>query len=525
MSEFWDRVGALFAAAVALPVDQRAAFVTQSNTSEDVRKEVLSLLASHDEATDFLEQPAADLPTEPDQEAPLLAEGTTLGQYRVNRVIGAGGMGVVYEAYDTRLHRPVAFKSLKVSGAEPHRERLKREARAAAGLTHPNIAIVYALEEFDGQLYIVSEYLAGETLRSELERGKFSIDQAIATMMEVARGLCVAHDRGIVHRDLKPENVIRTAEGSVKIVDFGLAQFDEAARDRMSMTWVTQPGMVAGTPNYMAPEQLLGRGTDSRTDHFAFGVMLYELSAGRHPFGRGSLPSTIARILAGEPEPPGKDDHIPNEVWRIIERCLQKNAADRFASTRDLISALESLQAPTARVAPAALEAPAAPAALATPAALEAPEAPAALESPLRWWRFHQFAAALVYWSMVWPAWYVHRSVGRAGLFFFFATLAAVVVAGNLRLHLWFSSRVYPEDLPAQRADVGRWIRVADVAFAALLIIGGIALPAEQAGWAAVLISVGILLAAIFIEPATARAAFRFESRTRTIVNRREEPS
>jgi hypothetical protein len=129
----------------------------------------------------------------------------------------------------------------------------------------------------------------------------------------------------------------------------------------------------------------------------------------------------------------------------------------------------------------------------------------------VQWWRFHQFAAALTYWAMVWPVWHVHRAFGRAGLFFFFATLAAVVIAANLRLHLWFSSRVYPEDLPTQRAEVARWIRWADVAFAALLIIGGVALPDDLAGWAALLISFGVGAAVVFvfIEPATTRAAFR----------------
>lgn len=129
----------------------------------------------------------------------------------------------------------------------------------------------------------------------------------------------------------------------------------------------------------------------------------------------------------------------------------------------------------------------------------------------VRWWRFHQFAAAATYWAMVWPMWHVHRSLGRAGLFFFFATLAAVVVSANLRLHLWFSSRVYPEDLVKQRREVARWIWWADVAFAVLLVAGGLALPEERAGWAALLVSVGIgaTVAFLFIEPATARAAFR----------------
>jgi hypothetical protein len=182
---------------------------------------------------------------------------------------------------------------------------------------------------------------------------------------------------------------------------------------------------------------------------------------------------------------------------------LQKSPADRYRSTRELLMALEQV-AQVQRVSQV-LVTPVSPAPV--PPAAPVPPVPPAL----RWWRFHQFAAALAYWAAVWPVWHVHRSIGRAGLFVFLATVAAVVIAGNLRLHLWFSSRVYPEDLAAQRAELARWIRGADIAFAALLIIGGIALPEAQVGWAAVLISYGLgsAMAAIFIEPATARAAFR----------------
>ena len=263
----------------------------------------------------------------------------------------------------------------------------------------------------------------------------------------------------------------------------------------------------------MAPEQLLGRQTDFRVDHFALGVMLYELNTGAHPFGAGSLPSTIARILADAPDRPRASSNLPVGMWEIIERCLQKDPRDRFASTRELLDALDSASARSNRIASFATTSPAARSGSAAhvndipPVAAIPPEATAAV----RWWRFHQFAAAATYWAMVWPAWHVHRSLGRAGLFFFFATLAAVVVSGNLRLHLWFSSRVYPEDLPAHRADVARWIWWADVAFAVLLVAGGIALPEDRAGWAALLISVGVgsTVAFVLIEPATARAAFR----------------
>jgi hypothetical protein len=423
-------------------------------------------------------------------------------------------MGIVYEAEDTRLHRRVALKSLSATtpSDDRQRQRLRQEARAAAALQHPGIATVYALEEIDGQLFISSELLDGETLRDELRWGPLPPDAALRAAAEIARALSAAHDRGIVHRDLKPDNIVRTTSGVLKILDFGLAQITDPASRVVSRTRLTQTGLIVGTPSYMAPEQLLGRPTDFHVDHFSLGVMLYELCTGAHPFGDGSLPSTIARILADAPDRPPSSRAVPSAIWQIIERCLQKDPDDRFASTRELLDALDSAFAsPDSRANSAAPVAPVAPSAPAAPRAPSAPSAPGAPSGALRWWRFHQFAAAATYWAMVWPLWHVHRSLGRAGLFFFFATLAAVVVSANLRLHLWFSSRVYPEDLPTHRADVARWIWWADVAFAVLLVAGGITLPQDRAGWAALLISVGVgsTVAFVLIEPATARAAFR----------------
>jgi predicted Ser/Thr protein kinase len=532
MSDRWDRVGALFDAALALPAAERARFVNTAQEPENIRQEVVSLLASHEEAAGFLDKlpdsaalaEGDTLETEP--EPPPLAEGTVVGPYRIGAVLGIGGMGVVYEGYDSRLHRRVAIKSLspRFSRAERQRERLRQEARAAAALTHPGIATVFALEEVDGQLYIVSEYLDGETLRAMLERQRLSIPEALSIAIEMTQALSAAHDRGIVHRDLKPENVIRTTGGTLKILDFGLAQFEDTARDLVSMTRLTQSGMIAGTPPYMAPEQLLGHETDSRTDQFSLGVVLYELCTGRHAFGGHSLPSTIARILASDPIPPGRDEAIPSELWQVIERCLRKDPSQRFESTRALVAALEKARAAIVEASRAGEAGGASRASgaafadelkpgVAIPAdRLATPDQPAQPDQlALWWWRFHQLAAALSYVLMVWPVWHVHRAFGRAGLFFFLAVLATVVVAAGLRLHLMFTARVYPNDLRERLADAARWIRAADIAFAALLIIGAIALPADRAGWAALLMSFGIgaSLAALFIEPATARALFR----------------
>ena len=523
----WARIGALFDSAIELPPAQRQALVRSSSEPRDIQDEVLSLLDAHDTADSFLATAAvppapspphaARAPREPDAPSARNLPGAPgqLGHYRIERILGEGGMGIVYLAEDTRLHRIVALKLLSpaLAGDQRQRERLRQEARAAAALTHPNIATVYALEEIDDHVAIASEYLDGESLRPQIDRGPLPPARALATAIDIARALVAAHERGIVHRDLKPENVICTRESVLKIVDFGLAQFAGTARELVSMT-LTESGMVAGTPPYMAPEQLLGQPTDFRIDHFAFGVLLYELFTGRHPFGGRSLPSTIARILTVDVEAPPPDSNLRGPLWDIVRRCLEKDPAARFPSTKELLQAL--IEVPHAPSASASARAGTQAGYGGTPPKRPAFESREGGPSSSEWWwRFHQLAAATVYWAMVWPVWHVHRWIGRGGLFFFFATLAAVVVSGNLRIHLWFSARVYPQHLAEQRADTHRWIRFADCAFVALLIAGGLMLPEDRAGWAALLISVGIGAAVAFliIEPATTRAAFRSDAR------------
>lgn len=493
MSDRWQRVGELFDRALTVPTADREAFVRASGEPDQTQHEVLSLLASHDEAGGFLDGTAPVDVLEP------LAAGAVVGAYRIVRVLGQGGMGIVYEAEDVRLHRPVALKSLapRLSSDARLRLRLRQEARAAAALSHPGIATVYALEEIDGQTYIASEYVEGHTLRAEIERGPLSTADALATARQIAAALAVAHERGIVHRDLKPENLLRTPDGRVKILDFGLAQFGAEARRLVSWTRLTEPGLVAGTPPYMSPEQLLGQPTDARTDVFSFGIVLYEMIAGRHAFGGSSLPSTIARILAGEPQPLPIDAHLPAGLWPLIARCLDKDASARFRTAADLVHELDALFAPR-DLQPS------------TQHAAPSTQHPAPSTSSVWWWQFHQLAAALAYWCIVWPAWHVHDWLGSAGLPFFLVTLGSTIVAGNLRLHLWFSSRIYPEQLAAQQAEVATWIRWGDIVFAAVLLAGGLAIGRAHTGWAALLVAfaIGSLVACLVIEPATARAAF-----------------
>lgn len=270
--ERWRRIGALFDKILAEPAAAREGLVRESGEPGDVQDEVLSLLHAHDGGEAFLESTA------------LFADGSQVGAYRIIRLLGRGGMGVVYLAEDTRLHRQVALKALPphLFRDERMRLRLRKEARAAAALSHPSIATVYALEEISDQLLIVTEYLEGHTLRDELARGRFPLDTALTTALEIARAMAAAHERGVAHRDLKPENIVRLTSGAVKILDFGLAKFDPMIHEGRTGTHLTDTGIMAGTPRYMAPEQLIGQPTGVRTDQFAFGVLLYEMILDRH---------------------------------------------------------------------------------------------------------------------------------------------------------------------------------------------------------------------------------------------------
>jgi serine/threonine protein kinase len=481
-SERWQRVGALFDRALATPVPARLSLVRSSPEPPDIQDEVLALLKSHDDSQGFLEPPS------------LLNAGAQVGAYRIERILGRGGMGVVYLAHDTRLHRAVALKSLP-----PHmflddrmRSRLRQEARAAAALSHPSIATVFALEEIGDQIFIASEYLEGRTLREELANGALTEARALDIARPIAAALQAAHERGIVHRDLKPENIILTASG-VKVLDFGLAQFDVAAQDLASVTRLTDPGVMAGTPPYMAPEQLLGQPTSVRTDQFAFGVLLYELLTGRHPFGSGALPTTIARTIATDPDPAD----IPAPLWEIIARAMAKNPDERFSSTKDLVASLAGIS-PDQHPVPDKRSLP------------DKDRLPGTREA-LNWWATHQLIVALGYWAMVYPAWHVHKWTGRYGVLTFLATLAIVIIGANTRLHLWFTARTYPGELPAQLANINRLVRAADVAFSLIMMAIGLVIADTHTGWGALFVSFGLggALAFLVIEPATARAAFR----------------
>ena len=270
------------------------------------------------------------------------------GPYEIVGQLGAGGMGQVYRARDTRLQRNVAIKILHETGAlDPERRRrFAQEAVAASALNHPNIITVYDVGIESDTPYLVSELIEGTSLRAEMNRGRLSLKRTIEIVHQVAEGLAAAHEAGIVHRDLKPENVMVTADGRVKIVDFGLAKTD-IADELVGAPTATQTaaGLIVGTVPYMSPEQARGGKADFRSDQFALGVMLYEMTTATHPFTRETAVQTLSAIIAEEPPDPAKaHPALPLAVRWLIRRLLAKNPRERFAHTADLAADLRVIR-------------------------------------------------------------------------------------------------------------------------------------------------------------------------------------
>jgi eukaryotic-like serine/threonine-protein kinase len=281
----------------------------------------------------------------------LLTTGLKLGPYEIQNSLGAGGMGEVYRALDSRLGRTVAIKVLPASFSSD-RDRLQRfiqEARAAAGLNHPNILSIFDIGEERGAPYIVSELLEGETLRDRLRMGPLPVRKAVEFALQAARGLAAAHEKGIVHRDLKPENLFLTEDGHLKILDFGLAKLtrpegESGAADAATVQAVTEPGLVMGTVGYMSPEQVRGKAADARSDLFAFGAILYEMISGKRAFHGETAADTMSAILKEDPpELSETARNVPPGLERIVHHCLEKNPAQRFQSARDLAFDLDVL--------------------------------------------------------------------------------------------------------------------------------------------------------------------------------------
>ncbi len=277
--------------------------------------------------------------------------GPRLGGYEILGRLGAGGMGEVYRARDTRLGREVALKILPeaFSSDADRTQRFTREARAASGLNHPNIVTIYEIGAEGARSYIAMECVEGKTLRELLANGPLPTRRLLDTAVQVASGLASAHEAGIVHRDLKPENVMVSRDGFAKILDFGLAKWlpfeGNAEVNEATLAAATEPGMVLGTVGYMSPEQAMGKRVDFRSDQFSFGSVLYEMATGKRAFQKETKPETLSAIIRGQPEPiVSLNPTAPAPLRWIVERCLAKEPEDRYVSTKDLARELATVR-------------------------------------------------------------------------------------------------------------------------------------------------------------------------------------
>jgi serine/threonine protein kinase len=497
----WRQINELFHAVLDRdPLSREQLLEAAGRDDPDLAREVRSLLASHDRTSaDFLDRPAWGVAAELIlDDAPSSLAGRQIGSYRIIEEIGRGGMGVVYAAEDQRLGRTVALKALppEYTRDPVRRQRLTREARTAAALSHPAIATVFALEEIDGELYIVSELVRGRTLREELSAGPLPPERLLPTLIDIASALDAAHAGGIVHRDLKPENVVRRADGQIKVLDFGLARW-EPTPDSPSMTRLTEAGVALGTPGYMAPEQLAGSGADARSDVFAFGVLAWELATGEHPFGTdpGSILARMTELMEGRPTSLSRPLPLPG-LDRVARKCMRGSPDERYASAEALLKDLRSIAA--------TIE-----------AGSDATSQPVRDRSrAIWWWQFHQGTVAILdaatpvlIWisrqSMSDPA---RRSLGRWA---FFIVLAAATAAVTLRLNLLFTSRVHPVALASQRSRLFRWIAIAEGIVAMMLVAVALMPGGASDAIAAALVSIAVVSIAslAIIEPGTTAAA------------------
>src|ERR1051325_560892 len=285
---------------------------------------------------------------------PLFA-GYRLGPYEILVRIGAGGMGEVYKARDTRLDRTVAIKVLPehIARREDLRARFEREARAVASLNHPHICTLYDIGNQNGAGYMVMEYMEGETLAARIGKGALPLDQAVKFATQIADALDRAHRAGVIHRDVKPHNIMLTRDG-VKVLDFGLAKSmtkPGPAEETLTAALTTE-GTVMGTPQYMAPEQFEGKEADARSDIWAFGAILYEMVTGEKAFQGKSYSSLVGAILSADPLPTSVKPFMPLSLDRLVRRCLAKDPEDRWQSMRDVVLDLRTPPAETP-IAPA----------------------------------------------------------------------------------------------------------------------------------------------------------------------------
>ena len=351
-SERWQKVKGLFDAVVGLAPPAREKILVKSCGADvELRRDVEKLLASSDEAESFMESPAAKEVVSRIIEPKNLAAGVSFGHYEIVKQIGAGGMGEVYLAKDTKLDRKVAVKILneKFAAHESNLNRFIREAKAASALNHPNILVIHEIGASENSNYIVSEYIEGETLRDNFKQSLLNLPVILDIAVQIANALAAAHAANIVHRDIKPENIMLRPDGFVKILDFGLAKLVEQKNAGLEDVTLRQnqtaKGIILGTVNYMSPEQAKGEKIDARTDIFSFGTVLYEMIAGRTPFAGDSMSETFANLINAEPKPLARfSADTPDELNRIVSKTLRKKRDERYQTIKDLLTDLKALQ-------------------------------------------------------------------------------------------------------------------------------------------------------------------------------------
>ena len=350
--DHWTTVKRIHQSALDVDPSKRAAFVDEScGGDEALRREVHSLLTYATDAETFLERPAADITTGPSSEPhETRLFGRTVSHYQVLSLLGAGGMGEVYLARDSRLDRTVALKILPGElAADPERmQRFAREAKAASALNHPNVATIYDVGESDGIRFIVMEHVEGETIAGRIGR-PMGPSEVVDIAVQAADALDVAHAKGITHRDIKPANLMLTHRGHVKVLDFGVAKVNRSEEVRPTGDWTVEPvtavGSVVGSGPYMSPEQVVGGDVDPRSDVFSLGVVIYQMATGQLPFSGSTRAELTDHILHAAPEPMMQlNPALPPELERVTLKCLEKRRDDRYQSARELLTDLWPLK-------------------------------------------------------------------------------------------------------------------------------------------------------------------------------------
>jgi serine/threonine protein kinase len=336
--ERWQEVKKVLASALELKPEERRVYLDQSCPELDLRREVESLLAAHEQGDGTFLERLATADGEP------IKIGHKFGPYEILARIGAGGMGVVYRARDERLERDVAIKVLPPGALidEEARRRFRKEALALAKLNHPNIAAVYDVGEQNGTDYLVMECVRGQRLAEKVKSGALLGKEVVALGEEIARALEEAHEQGVVHRDLKPGNILVTPAGHAKVLDFGLAKLLAPADANDVTQSLAETRGPVGTPQYMAPETLRGEPADTRTDLWGLGVVLYEMAAGHAPF-QGKTRFELSAAILREDAPP-LPATVPAGIQSVVARCVAKERANRYQSATEARSALEALR-------------------------------------------------------------------------------------------------------------------------------------------------------------------------------------